>query len=411
MKQIFVTLIFICASLGASLAQVSETIVLKRGLPTDIWLTWPNAERLDEAGLIENFPEYRLEYKGDEFHDAKKAGFDFVRLTIDPAVFIYNRHPEKTVKLISGMKFAIAEIQAAGLNVVVDLHSMPRTSPDPGSFQIMADAKLFQTYLAVVGDIGKSIAGYKPNQVAFEPMNEPTVDCEWDMKTGEKLKWPAMLKQLHAAARSSAPDLTVILSGGCWGGPDGLVALNPNDIADQNVIWSFHNYEPFIFTHQGATWNDGHESYLKGLHFPPQQSQRKAIFAQSKAALRKADVSEARRKELMAAAQGDLTAYFDPGWAIERAKRPFVLVEAWAKKYKIPSYRIFMGEFGAIRETVFTKARQKERAGYYKLIRTEAEKRGYGWSTWSWSGGFGLTMSEKSRVFDPVMLKALGIGK
>lgn len=30
----------------------AETIALKRGLPTDIWLTWPDAARLDDPGLV-----------------------------------------------------------------------------------------------------------------------------------------------------------------------------------------------------------------------------------------------------------------------------------------------------------------------------------------------------------------------
>ena len=216
MRYFFGFVLILLATLSAPFSYAAETIVLKRGLPTDIWLTWPTDERLDEPGLIAKFPEYRQEYQGQEFHMAKKAGFDFIRLTIDPAIFLYNRTPEKTAKLIAGMKIAIAEIQAAGLNVVVDMHSIPRVGTSPGTFQVMENAALFKTYLAVIADIGKSLAGYDAMQVAFEPMNEPTADCEWDMKSGDKPKWPAMLKQLHGAARAAAPKLTLILSGGCW---------------------------------------------------------------------------------------------------------------------------------------------------------------------------------------------------
>jgi endoglucanase len=408
MKNVIAVLFLI---LSSTVAFAADVISLKRGLPSDIWLSWPDAEGLDDPALTEIFPEYRRTFKGNEFKDAKAAGFDFVRFTIDPAVFLYNRRPEKTAKLIAGMKIAIAEIHAAGLKVDVDLHSMPRKGTSPGTDQIMASEQLFDAYLGVVSDIGEAIADLPPDQVAFEPMNEPTTDCEWELQNGKKPKWPAMLERMHKVARAAAPKLTLILSGGCWGGPDGLVALDPKSIVDKNVIWSFHNYEPFVYTHQSASWNDGHERYLSGLHFPPDQSQKLAVIAASRKAIIEAELTEERRKELLQNAESDLNAYFDPGWAEDRAKQPFYKVEAWAKAHNIPASRIIMGEFGATREEFFTAERQKERAGFYGLLTREAEKRGYGWSTWSWSGGMGLTVTDTSRVFDPVMLKALGLQK
>ncbi len=397
--------------LSAPLAVAADVISLKRGLPTDIWLTWPEAERLDAPEFSDVFPEYRRAYKGDEFKMVKQAGFDFVRLTIDPAVFLYNPRPEKTTKLLTGMKLAIAEIQAAGLKVDVDLHSIPRDSASPGTMQILASPTLFKNYLKVVAAVGSAIADLPADQIAFEPLNEPTVDCEWDRQPGEKPKWPDLLVALHNAARAAAPNLTLILSGGCWGGADGLVAVNPDTIADENVLWSFHNYEPFVFTHQGATWNDGHERYVTGLLFPPATQQKKTIMAAARKAILAAGLPKKRQRELLRNSKSDLTAYFEPGWAIERAKRPFAKVEAWAKTHAIAPKRIFLGEFGAIREQVFTAKRQKERAEFYGLMRREAEKRGYGWSTWSWSGSMGLTTTDTSRSFDPVMLRGLGLQK
>ena len=81
-------LLFLLALPGLARA---EAISLKRGLPTDIWLTWPEADRLSEPGLIKTFPEYRQSYKGGEFKLVKQAGFDFVRLTIDPAIYLGSR--------------------------------------------------------------------------------------------------------------------------------------------------------------------------------------------------------------------------------------------------------------------------------------------------------------------------------
>jgi endoglucanase len=289
----------------------------------------------------------------------------------------------------------------------VDMHIFPREDGSPGTRQVLASGALFAEYLAVLTDVAKLASRYPPDKVAFEVLNEPTIDCSDDMPAGAKPEWPAKLIRLHDTARAAAPALTLILSGACWGGSEGLVALDPALITDPNVIWSFHNYEPFVFTHQGASWNDGHERYLRGLRFPPDVKQKKAVLAASLKAIDRADVSTAKRKELKANARNDLNVYFEAGWAETRAKQGFVQVEAWAKAHNIPANRILLGEFGAIRPRDFTARNEAERAVYYKMMRHEAETRGYGWSTWEWKTEFGLTKGFDTREFDPVMVKAL----
>jgi endoglucanase len=407
MKQVVKVLILLWATLLALPAIAGDVITLKRGLPTDIWLTWPEKDGLDDPKIIAEFPEYRQEYKGTEFALVKNAGFDFVRLTVDPAVFLTKRRPEKTALLLKGVRTAIDEILAADLKVDVDMHIFPRDDGSPGTRQVLASDALFAEYLKVLSDVGQLVATYPADKVAFEVFNEPTSDCTWDLGEGQKSSWPAKLALLHDTARIAAPQSSLILSGACWGGYEGLVALDPALIKDPNVIWSFHNYEPFVFTHQGANWTDGHERYLSGLRFPPDSKQKKAVLAASLKAIAKADLTLDKRKELKTNARNDLTAYFEPGWAETRLKESFVKVEAWAKAHNIPANRILLGEFGAIRPHDFTARNEAERAVYYKMMRREAETRGYGWSTWEWKTEFGLTKGFDTREFDPVMVKAL----
>jgi endoglucanase len=407
MKQVLNILIFLWAALLALPAMASDVIMLKRGLPTDIWLTWPGKDGLDDPKMIEEFPEYRQEYKGTEFGLVKAAGFDFVRLTVDPAVFLTKRRLEKTAVLLKGVKAAVDEILAAGLKVDVDMHIYPRDDGSPGTRQVLASDALFAEYLKVLADVGKLVSRYPSDKVAFEVLNEPTIDCTYDMPENAKPEWPAKLVRLHDTARAAAPRQTLILSGACWGGYEGLVALDPALIADTNVIWSFHNYEPFVFTHQGASWNDGHERYLEGLRFPPDVKQKKAVLAAALKAIDRADLSSAKRKQLKTNARNDLRVYFEPGWAESRAKQGFVAVEAWAKSHGISADRILLGEFGAIRPRDFTARNERERAVYYRMMRTEAERRGYGWSTWEWKTEFGLSKGFDTREFDPLMVRAL----
>ena len=55
-----------------------------------------------------------------------------------------------------------------------------------------------------------------------------------------------------AAIRAQDSTHSIIFGDVEWYGIDKLVSRQP--LADTNVIYAFHDYEPFIFTHQGASW-------------------------------------------------------------------------------------------------------------------------------------------------------------
>ena len=256
---------------------------------------------------------------------------------------------------------AISEIRGEGLKVIVDLHSIPRADPAPGTEQVLKTDAAFELYLGVVRDIGRAIAMLPSAEVAFEPMNEPTIDCDYDGVTAAARRWPGMVKKLHDAARQAAPTTTIILSGACWGGADGLSHLDPARISDSNVIWSFHNYEPMMFSHQGASWTEGQEKFVEALKFPPKAGTRGRVLKASMRRLMASELGRARKRELAGYLRHDLSEYFKPGRAEEMARRSFKVVEAWAKKHSVPPSRIILGEFGAIRGDLSKPLADEER--------------------------------------------------
>jgi len=64
--------------------------------------------------------------------------------------------------------------------------------------------------------------------------------------------------------RQGAPQHTVIIGGTYWNSVDGLLNMQPFDDAD--IIYTFHSYEPFAFTHQGMSWTD--PPYMPAVPFP-----------------------------------------------------------------------------------------------------------------------------------------------
>ena len=94
-------------------------------------------------------------------------------------------------------------------------------------------------------------------------MNEPhlsareKVDPSW---------WGPVQESLAAAIRRGAPLNTIVVTGERWGGIDGLLELKP--LADRNVVYSFHWYDPFTFTHQAADWAGPLQAQLAGIPYP-----------------------------------------------------------------------------------------------------------------------------------------------
>ena len=80
---------------------------------------------------------------------------------------------------------------------------------------------------------------------------------------------PPGMKPIYARAirlvRQSNPKRTIFVEPGAWGSIAELknLELPPDD----NVIVSVHCYDPFYFTHQGATWA-GPDPRQTGIVFP-----------------------------------------------------------------------------------------------------------------------------------------------
>jgi endoglucanase len=221
-------------------------------------------------------------------------------------------------------------------------------------------------------------------------INEPVIDCENETPK----RWPAMIGGLHNAARAAAPDLTLIVTGGCWGDADLLKDLPQPIIDDSKVIFSFHSYAPFLLTHQGATWAGDFIPLVTGLPFPPYRYSQ----ADLNSALRAVEANieakaPAHRVNGMIAYLGEEMAKIDSAEKLKATiGKPFNAAASFAKANNVSANRIILGEFGMINQEWGNPAKMPVdwRVNYMRAVRLLAEERGYGWSIWSYSGAFGI---------------------
>jgi endoglucanase len=122
-----------------------------------------------------------------------------------------------------------------GLAIIVDFHHYDELMTDP--------AGNLERFLGIWKNVAEAFKD-APNSVFFELHNEPNNKIE--------PLWNEYLAQALAVVRTSNPSRAVIVGPNGWNSAWRLPELNLP--ADDKLIVTFHNYEPFTFTHQGAEW-------------------------------------------------------------------------------------------------------------------------------------------------------------
>ena len=191
-------------------------------------------------------------------------------------------------------------------------------------------------------------------------------------------KWPDQLAQLHATARANAPDLPLVLSGACGGGPEGLAALDP--VADDNVIWSFHSYFPFLFTRHGAKWTGSLATVLPHLPYPPTLLTRQTALELARdasrfAAAQNIDTDPPATEANLINSFSDYRAHED-GRVSEAAQ----IAADWADAHQIAHSRLLLGEFGAMQPPDDTAQDQASRLRFLRAKSLSAQSLGIGWA-------------------------------
>jgi endoglucanase len=393
---------------AAALPANSAAFSMKRGINLDIWTTWPPEDRWNEPDAILPFPEWRKSLDETGLAALKAAGFDFVRMPVDPSPFLSDRAAGLHDRLAASVVESARLINEAGLKVVVDLHLFPAGgNRSVGMGEVMDDPKTFDRYVELVRTMAHALSNEDPALVAFEPMNEPVIDCTDDRTN----LWPDRLQRLYAAARASATRLTVVLTGACYSGAEALAKVEPKAIHDDNVIWTFHSYDPFLLTHQGATWTGDFIQYVTGLPFPPYAVARSELDAAVEA------IRQRIREEASWARRQGMLDYLDEQIATMDTRekldavmeRPFELAEQWARQNGIDVKNVYLGEFGMIRQEYENPyiIPGPTRAAYVRDMIARAERRGFSWSVWSYGGAFGIVEQFDNKLAEPEVMEMI----
>lgn len=277
----------------------------------------------------------------EEFSVIKSKGFDTVRI---PARWSDYLGPAPNYRIAPDFMETINEAVSAALdadlNVILNMHHNEDIVEVPGP--------AIPAYLAAWRQIAEHFKD-APDDLWFELLNEPYKNLN-----GSALA--RVQSEGVAVVRVSNPERIIILGGEEW---SGIRTLDTNIAPpDENIVYTFHYYDPFNFTHQEAGWLG--DAMPKG--------KRGWGNANDRAELRTA---------------GDTAVDYRA-----RIRRP-----------------VFLGEFGA-----HSPIANRQRVKWAGAVRAEFESRDIPWCLWSYSNTFALYDNETG-IWDKNMLGALGVAR
>ena len=136
-------------------------------------------------------------------------------------------------------------------------------------------------------------------------------------------------------------------------------------LSDENIIYSFHFYEPFFFTHQGAAWV-GNQVATTGVPFPYTEEKFPTLNPAAKNTWGETNYYQYRK-------DGN----------VQSVKDKLMIVKQWANKYMVP---IICTEYG-----VYNKyADINSRCSYLKAIRQTLKQFHIPGMLWDYNTNFSI---------------------
>ena len=274
----------------------------------------------------------------EDFARIRAAGFDTVRIPIR-----WSDYTDADDGFSIRQDF-MAQVQKAAavaldqdLNVVLNVHHFEEMMENPRA-EMARFLAIWEQTSAAFSDA--------PDDLWFETLNEP-----YGALKGRVLQ-NAQQEAVEIIRRTN-PERIIILGGEDWSNVD---TLNSNIAPpDEHIVYTFHYYDPFDFTHQNAPWTG------------PDGPKKKRGWG-----------SQADMAELAKAVQT-------------------------ASRFRTQIGRpVFMGEFG-----VYEDVDAGERVKWTGAVRKAMEEADIPWCLWSFSNSFALY--DRNLGWDEEMVAVLGL--
>ncbi len=212
--------------------------------------------------------------------------------------------------------------------------------------------------------------------IAFELLNE--------VRNVPPERWNRLAERTVKELRKLNPARKIIVGGTCWNSPSALKDLQLFD--DENVIYTFHTYSPFEFTHQRGVLQAVNLFYNRRMEYP-------------------GDIRKYREfRETVGQPIGDYAPF-------ERMDKNYLrhsLEPAFEFVRKHPDKILWCGEFGTIRH-----APLESRENWMNDVISLLNEHGIPYSVWNYlstpndGNRFSLVDDDRREILSPRLLKII----
>ncbi len=322
-----------------------------KNLNNGISISWLE-QTWNESSLAQNAP------KKSDFLLLKKLGFKSIRLPVAFTSF----NPKTNAQLFTYIDKVIEQCETYGFRLVIDYH-----------YGRLSDNNYLTETPLIIDLWLKLTKRYKSasyNNLYFEIYNEPP-------HINPKV-WKDAAYNIVTAIRKIDKQRTLIVGASNY---NSIYELSRFErLADENIIYTFHFYEPFFFTHQGASWV-GDQAATTGVSFPYNAENFPALNPKAKNT------------------SGESNYHIYPRDGNEQSiNDKLQIVKNWALKYDVP---VICGEYG-----VYNKyADLDSRCRYIKAVRKALKRLDIPGILWDYNSSFSLFASRPSIENLPLCMK------
>ncbi len=239
-----------------------DAIELYNSTPPQPSTAWDEANSMQMGLNLANFLEAYWLLPFNAYPDAtrfvrsdlaffKNAGYKTIRM---PVIFerLANVNAPYTLNTnhaaFALVDSVIAWANAFNMNLIIDNHHGYEVTD--ANYQSEIPRKC-----AIWRQLAQRYGGLPANRFFFELYNEPTTSIS-------TTNLRAVMQAIIDTVRVHDSNQTLIIGGNGWNSAGGLTSSEP--YYDPNVIYTFHNYDPYFFTHQGFSWT----GLPSGVTFP-----------------------------------------------------------------------------------------------------------------------------------------------
>jgi len=281
--------------------------------------------------------EWGNPFQDGYFTKIADLGFNHVRIPIRWDI------PERTMPtspytiddtFLTRIKSVVDQALAEDLYVIINMHHHDEIFDHPDEVK--------SRFLSQWEQIAELFKDYD-DQLLFEVLNEPNTNLT-------PAKWNIFFADALEVIRITNPTRAVLMGTANWGGLGGVSELLIPD--DDRLILTIHYYEPFNFTHQGASWVGENANAWLGTKWENTNLERQEV------------------------------------------ELGFQFLKIFARDNNIP---VHIGEFGA-----FSTADLDSRVKWTTFLARWFEEQGFSWAYWEFSAGFGIYNPSTGQYLQPL---------